>query len=79
MLTCILDHILGLRHRCPDLNTQVQNAALAEAEGERLRCARCVSIHPPTAWSSAVRARLHASVFGNEMVSSRAYFLWRRR
>ena len=76
MLICILEYSLGLRHRCSDLDTQVQNAALAEGEGERIRRARCISVHPSTAWSPAVRARVHAPVYGNEMVSTGAYCLW---
>ena len=64
MLTRLLDQSIGLRQHCSALCTQFQNAALAEAEGERLRCARRVGIHSPTAWSSAVRARVHASVLG---------------
>ena len=78
MLTLILGHSLGHRHRYSDLDTQVQNTALAEGKGGRLRCARRVSIHSPTAWSSAVRFKVHASVLGNEMVSARACFIWRQ-
>ena len=48
MLTGLLGYSLGLRHRYFDLDTQVQNATLAEGEGRRLRCARRVSIQSPT-------------------------------
>jgi hypothetical protein len=78
MLTWILDHGLGVRHRCSNLYTQVQDAALADGEGGRLRCAWRVSIRSPTAWSPAIRARVHAAVLGNEMVSARACSLWWR-
>lgn len=75
MLTCILDHNLGLYHRCSRLETHVQNAALAEGEGGRLRCAWRFIIHSTAAWSPAIRARVHDAILGNEMVSARAGFL----
>ena len=74
MLTWILDHCLGVRYRYYDLCTQV--SALAEGEDVRLRCAWRFIIHPHTAWNPAVRARVHAAILGDEMVSVRAGFLW---
>lgn len=75
MLIRLSDHSIGLRQRCYALCTQFQKAALAEAEGGRLRCARRVSVHSHTAGNSAVRIRVHVSVLGDEVLSARACIL----
>lgn len=78
MLTLFLDYSLRFCNRGFDFNTPVQNFTLAQCESRRLYCAGCVSIHSPTSWNSALWAPLHASIFWNEMVFTRACALWRR-
>lgn len=78
MLTSILDHSFWLHHRWSNFNTGAHNASLAECEGGLFRCARCIGVHSFAAWGSAIRARVHASVLGYEVVHARANSLWCR-
>lgn len=77
-LTCIPDLNHGHCHWCSNLAPLAQDSALAESEGRRLRCFWRFILHTPAARGPAIRARVHAPILRNEMVPTRAYFLWHR-
>jgi len=68
MLICSPDHSLGLGLRCSDLDTKVQNAALAHSESGRLLLVRSVSLRSPTSWRRSTRVEVHVRLHGNEVV-----------
>jgi hypothetical protein len=78
MLTCVPDHSLGLGCRYFDLDTSIQNTALAQFESGRLLTFRHVILQSPTAWSRSLRVPLHVRVHGNEMVLDRAFLVCKR-
>jgi hypothetical protein len=78
MLICVPDHSLRLSCHYFDLDTHIQDTALAHVESGRLLPFRPVSLRPLTAWNRFIRVSLHVRTHGNEMVLDRAFFVCKR-
>lgn len=78
MLTGSLGYSLRICHRGSHLHPQVQDVAMAKGQGRRIRCTRCVRFYPLVSRREALWTRLHARVFGHEMVPCRTPSVWRR-